>query len=331
MTSSPKEFPTMRVLVTGASGVVGAHLVPQLVARGHEVVGTTRSRERLDRIRYLGAEPVVLDGLDRTAVIETVRRTSPDAIIHEMSALKGNPDLRHFDRWFARTNALRTEGTSNLLEGARQAGVGRFLTQSYTGWNNARSGGPVKSEDDPLDPEPAPMQRETLAAQRAMERAVLDAPLEGVVLRYANLYGPDASDANVEVLRKRMFPIIGAGAGIWSWLHVEDAAIGTADALERATPGIYNLADDDPAAVAEWLPYLAQVVGAPKPLRVPVWLGRLLAGQAAVQWLTAGRGSSNAKARRELGWSPTRPSWRDGFRELAPDHKTVRRSSHAVG
>jgi 2-alkyl-3-oxoalkanoate reductase len=313
----------MRVLVTGASGVIGAHLVPHLLERGHEVVATSRSAEKLERVRALGAEPALLDGLDAAAVGETVARIEPEAIIHEMSALRRTPDLRHFDRWFAQTNDLRTRGTANLLAAARATGVRRFVVQSYTGWNNPRVGGPVKTEADGLDPNPAPAQRETLGAIRVMESTVLDAPLEGVVLRYANLYGPGASDSNVALLRKRLFPIIGGGGGVWSWLHVEDAAIATATALERGAPGIYNIADDEPASVAEWLPYLASVVGAPKPFRVPVWLGRLLAGEVAVQWLTEGRGSSNAKARAELGWRPTRSSWREGFRELAPEPTRV--------
>jgi 2-alkyl-3-oxoalkanoate reductase len=319
----------MKVLVTGASGIIGAHLVPQLVDHGHEVIATTRSPEKLPRLRALGAEPALLDGLDPASVGETVARVAPDAIIHEMTSLKGNPDLRHFDRWFARTNELRTRGTEHLLAAARATGVARFVVQSYTGWTNAHDGGPVKSEDDPLDPHPAGVQRETLEAIRTMEASVLDAPLDGVVLRYANLYGPDASTSNVELLRKRMFPVIGNGGGVWSWLHVADAAAGTVAALERAEPGIYNLADDEPARVSEWLPYLAAVVDAPKPLHVPVWLGRLLAGDAAVAWLTEGRGSSNVKARRELGWQPTRPTWREGFLELAPE--PMRGHAHALG
>ncbi len=319
----------MRVLVTGASGVVGVHLVPRLVERGHEVIATTRSPTKLDGLRSLGANAIVLDGLDPAAVGETVARIGPEAIIHEMTALSGKPDLRHFDRWFARTNELRTRGTANLLAAARATGVRRVLVQSYTGWNNVRADRLVTTEDDGFDPDPLPEQRETLAAIRTMERAVLDAPLEGVILRYANLYGPEASRASVALLRRRMFPVIGDGGGIWSWLHVEDAALATAAALERAPAGIYNVADDDPAPVAEWLPFLAATVGAPKPFRVPVWLGRLLAGDVAVRWLTEGRGSSNAKLRATLDWRPTRPTWRDGFRELAPESSGVR--VHALG
>jgi nucleoside-diphosphate-sugar epimerase len=314
----------MRVLITGASGAVGVHLVTALVSRGHQVVASTRTQDKLERLRALGVEPVLLDGLDATAVGETVARIGPDAIIHEMTALRGQPDLRHFDRWFAKTNELRTAGTANLLAAARASGVRRFVVQSYTGWNNAHNGSMVKTEADPLDDDPARQQRETLAAIKSMEAAVLEAPLEGIVLRHANQYGPDASASTIRLLKKRMFPVIGDGQGVTSWLHVEDAAIGTADALERAKPGIYNLADDDPAPTGEWLPYLAAVVGAPKPFQVPVWLGRLLAGEAAVRWMTGGRGSSNAKAKDEFGWQPTRSSWREGFRELGPAPRGVR-------
>jgi 2-alkyl-3-oxoalkanoate reductase len=319
----------MRVLVTGASGVVGTNLIPRLAARGHDVVATTRSPRKLDALRALGAEPVILDGLDEVAVGETVARVAPEAIIHEMTALAGKPDLRRFDRWFAVTNELRTRGTANLLAAARATGVRRFVVQSYTGWNNDDDGGPVKTEADPLDPDPVPAQRESMAAIRMMESSVLDAPLEGVVLRYGNLYGPVASDAMIPLLRRRMFPIIGDGGGIWSWLHVEDAAAATATALERGEPGIYNVVDDEPARVADWLPYLAASAGAPAPLRVPVWLGRLLAGEAAVRWMTRGRGSSNAKAKAVLGWQPAWASWREGFQALAPAGRRVR--AHAAG
>ena len=316
----------MRVFVTGATGAVGTYLVPHLIQRGHQVIGATRSPNKVDWLRKAGAEPVLLDGLDAAAVGEAVAHASPDAIIHEATALSGNADFRHFDRWFATTNELRTRGTSHLLAAARASGVKRMLVQSYTGWNNPRGGGPVKSEADGFDPAPLPDQHESLAAMRAMESTVLDAPLEGIVLRHANQYGPGALDTIIGPLKKRMFPIVGGG-GVWSWIHIEDAAIATVDALERAKPGVYNVADDDPAPVREWLPYLASVVGAPRPFNVPVWLGRLLAGDVAVRMMTEGRGSSNAKAKAEFGWQPTRSSWRQGFREVTsstPRHVQAR-------
>jgi 2-alkyl-3-oxoalkanoate reductase len=304
----------MHVFVAGAAGAIGRRLVPQLVARGHRVTASTRTPEKAQLLKSLGAEPVVVDGLDGAAVGEAIGRAAPDAIIHQMTALGGKADLRRFDKWFARTNELRTKGTEHLLAAAEATGVERFVAQSYTGWTNARTGGPVKSEDDPLDPEPARAQAETLAAIRYLEQAVLASPLEGIVLRYGNFYGPGASEELVELARKRQLPVVGGGAGVWSWIHLDDAAAATVAAVERGHRGVYNVVDDEPAPVAEWLPYLAEVVGAKRPLNVPAWLGRLAAGEVAVQWMTDGRGSSNAKAKRELGWQPAWRSWRDGFR-----------------
>ena len=294
----------MRVFVAGAAGAIGQRLVPQLVASGHLVVATTRS-PKLERLRTLGAEPVVMDGLNALEV---------GAIVHQMTALTGMNDLRRFDRGFAVTNELRTNGTDHLRCAAEAAGVRRFLAQSYTGWPNIREGGAVKAEDDPLDPHPPKQQSQTLAAVRNLERAVLEAPLEGLVLRYGNFYGPGASEQMLEIVRRRKLPIVGSGGGIWSWIHVDDAAAATVAALERGAPGIYNIVDDEPAPVSEWLPYLAEAVGAEPPRHVPVWLGRLAAGEVAVSMMTQIRGSSNAKAKRELGWQPKWPSWRDGFR-----------------
>ena len=304
----------MRVFVAGANGAVGRRLVPMLVARGHQVTGTTTSEKSSEAIRAMGADPVVVDGLDAVGIGEAVARAEPDAIIHEMTALSGTPDFRHFDRWFALTNRLRTEGTEHLLAAAQASGVKRFVAQSFTGWSNARTGGPIKTEDDPLDPNPVKEQTETLAAIKFLERAVLDAPLEGIVVRYGGLYGPGSSETLGAILRKRMFPVIGNGAGIVSSTHVDDAANGTVAALERGRKGIYNIVDDDPAPSGEFIPAIAEALGAPKPLRIPAWLGRLLAGDVAVTMMTEGRGSSNAKAKRELGWQPIWPSWRDGFR-----------------
>ena len=300
----------MRVLVVGAGGAIGARLVPQLVARGHEVVATSRTEEKADRLRTLGAEPVVLDLLDPVAVLRTVDAARPDALVHEATALAGMGDVKHFDRTFAATNRLRTEGTDNLLAAARAVGVGHVVAQSYAGWPYARDGRPVKTEDDPLDPTPVPAMRETLAAIRHLEDAVLAAG--GTVLRYGGLYGsPD--DVQLEPVRKRRFPIVGDGGGIWSFVHLDDAAAATVLAVERGTPGLFNVVDDEPAPVAEWLPALAAAIGAPPPRRVPRWLGRLAAGESGVALMTDVRGASNAKAKRELGWTLRHPSWRQGF------------------
>ena len=304
----------MRVFVAGATGAVGRRLVPQLIARGHQVTATSRSPHHGGRFKALGAELAVVDGLDGAAVGEAVARAEPDAIVHQMTALAGKPDLRRFDRWFALTNELRTTGTEHLLAAAQAGGVTRFVAQGYTGWSNIRTGGPVKTEDDPLDPNPAKNQRAALAAIRFLERIVTEAPLEGIVLRYGNFYGPGASEALVEMIRKRKLPIVGEGAGIWSWTHLDDAAAATVAALERGRRGVYNIVDDEPAKVSEWLPYLAETIGAKPPMRVPVWFARLAAGEVVVKFMTESRGASNEKAKRELGWQPAWPSWREGFR-----------------
>ena len=303
----------MRIFVAGATGVIGQHLLPLLTAQGHQVTATTRRPAKAGQLRALGAEPAVVDGLDAVAVGEAVARAEPEVVIHQMTSLAGAFSLRRFDRMFAVTNQLRTQGTDHLLAAASAAGVRRFIAQSYTGWTNIREGGPVKTEDDPLDPRPPHAQRESLAAIRHLERAVLAAPLAGIVLRYGSFYGPGASDEFAALIRRRMVPVIGDGAGIWSFLHIADAAAATAAALEHGGPGIYNVVDDEPASVAEWLPFAAKAVGAKPPYRVPVWLGRLAAGEVGVSMMTQIRGSSNARAKRELGWQPAWPSWRQGF------------------
>jgi nucleoside-diphosphate-sugar epimerase len=300
----------MRVFVAGATGALGARLVPQLVERGHEVIGTTRSAEKTDRLAALGAEPVVLDVLDPAAVRDAVRTASPDAIVHQATALAGASDVKHFDRSFELTNRLRTEGTDALLEAAREAGVGRFVAQSYAGWPYARTGGPVKTEEDPLDPSPVPDMRQTLRAIEHLEAAV--AGEGGIALRYGGFYGaPD--DAQLELVRKRQFPLVGDGAGVWSFVHLEDAASATVLAVERGDPGVYNVVDDEPAPVRAWLPALAAAIGAKPPRHIPRWLARLVAGETAVVLMTECRGASNAKAKRLLGWSLRYPSWREGF------------------
>jgi len=303
----------MHVFVAGATGVIGKRLIPQLIAAGHEVTATTRSSDKADALRALGTRPVVVDGLDKAGLTKAVVDAAPDAIVHQLTALAGKPDLRRFDRWFAQTNELRVKGTDILLAAAREAGVRRFVAQSYIGWNAPRTDGPVTSEGDGLDTDPAPNQRESLAAIRHVETVVPAAPLEGIVLRYGNFYGPGASDSLVELVRKRRLPIVGGGAGVWSWIHLDDAAAATVAALERGAPGVYNVTDDEPAPVSEWLPYLADRVGAKAPMRVPTWLGRLMAGEVPVRWMTEGRGASNEKATHELGWTPAWRSWRDGF------------------
>ncbi len=306
----------MRIFVTGATGVLGQHLVPALVAAGHEVTGTTRTPGKAGMLREAGAEPVVLDGLDRDAVIAAVQAAAPEVIVHEMTALADMRSLRNLDKVFVTTNQLRTQGTDNLLAAAAQAGTRRFIAQSNTN-ATARSGGPVKTEDDPLDAQPVRSATGMVAAVEHVEHAVpLEAP-EGLVLRYGNFYGPGASDAMLDMLRKRQFPVIGGGAGIWSFIEISDAAAATVAAVGRGAPGVYNIVDDDPAPVAEWLPYLAKVAGAKPPLRLPAWLGRLLAGDFVVAQMTAARGSSNEKAKKELGFQPRYPSWREGFRAWA--------------
>ena len=304
----------MKVFVAGAAGAIGRQLLPQLAAQGQQVTAATRSPAKAAMLRELGAKAVVVDGLDAVAVGEAVARAEPEVVIHQMTSLAGAFSLRRFDKVFAVTNHLRTQGTDHLLAAAAAAGVRRFVAQSYTGWTNTREGGPVKTEDDPLDPSPPAMQRESLAAIRHLERVVPAAsPVQGIVLRYGSFYGPGASDDFVGLIRRRRVPIIGDGAGVWSFLHIRDAAAATIAALDRGGPGVYNVVDDEPASVAEWLPYVAQAVGARAPRRVPAWLGRLAAGEVGVSMMTQIRGSSNAKAKRELGWRPGWPSWREGF------------------
>jgi nucleoside-diphosphate-sugar epimerase len=309
----------MRILIAGASGAIGRRLVPMLVERGHTVTGTTRTPDKADLLSGLGAQPALMDGLDRAQVMRTVADAKPDVLIHQLTAIGGRMDLRNFDRYFADTNRLRTEGTDNLLAAAQAAGVRRFVAQSYTGWTNEQIGGPVKTEDDPFATNPAPTSRQSLAAILHVESTVASAPLESVVLRYANLYGPgNALGAGGEVpdmVRKRRLPIVGGGGGIWSFIHVDDAASATVIAAERSQTGLFNIADDEPAAVSEWLPYLANVLGAKPPLRVPTFVARPMIGQHGITMMTTARGSSNAKARKEMGWAPAYPSWRQGFRE----------------
>jgi nucleoside-diphosphate-sugar epimerase len=313
----------MLVFVAGASGAIGTRLVPQLINRGHEVVGTSRSPENANRVRKLGAEPIVLDLLDPRAVRKAVLATEPDAIVHEATALADVRFSKNLDRTFAETNRLRTEGTDALLAAAREAGAPRLVAQSFASMRYAREGGPVKTEDDPLDPTPVEGMRETSAAMTYLDEAVTAAG--GIALRYGNFYGAP-NDGMIEPIRKRQFPIVGDGGGVSSFVHLEDAAAATVLALEHDGPAIYNIVDDEPAPVRDWLPVLAEAVGAKPPRHFPVWLARLFAGDAGVMLGTEARGASNAKAKRELGWALRYPSWRQGFVQVyaAPAASTPR-------
>jgi nucleoside-diphosphate-sugar epimerase len=307
----------MRVFVAGGTGVLGRRLVPQFVARGHQVTATTTSAAKLDLLAQLGAAGVVMDGLDAASVGEAVAAAQPDTIVHEMTAISpahaGKPDIKHIDRWFAGTNRLRTEGTDHLLAAAEATGVAHFAAQGYASWNGVRTGGWVKTEEDPLDQGEGTIMHAGAVAIRHVEDAVLG--VDGVVLRYGGFYGPGATDDQVELVRKRQFPLVGRGTGYSSWVHLDDAASATVLAVEQKVTGVFNIVDDEPAPASEWLPYLAACAGAKPPMRIPAWLARLLAGEAAVTMMTAGRGFSNAKAKRELGWELRYPSWRQGFRE----------------
>jgi nucleoside-diphosphate-sugar epimerase len=310
----------MRVFVAGASGAVGSRLLPLLLSAGHSVVGLTRTSAKADAIRRAGAEPTIADALNRAAIVEAVAVVKPDVIVHEMTSLSAANDLRRFDRSFGFTNRLRTEGLQNLLAAAKQTGTPRILAQSFCGWPYARRGGPVKSEDDPLDPQPPRELRRTLQAIRYLESAVTGSPdFEGVVLRYGAFYGPGTGLLDgpmIDQLRRRRMPLIGDGNGWWSFLHIEDAAAATAIVVERGAPGIYNIVDDEPAPVREWLPALAAMLGA-RPLRhIPKWVARIAAGKHIVTMMTEARAGSNAKAKRELSWQPAHASWRRGFAEV---------------
>jgi 2-alkyl-3-oxoalkanoate reductase len=307
----------MRVFVTGGTGALGRHLVPALVTAGHEVVATTRTSSQTGRLRELGAEPIVVDGLDREAVIAAVRAAAPEVIVHEMTALTGMRSFRHPDKLFAATNELRTRGTDNLLAAAAEAGTRRVIAQSYAGAGPDERPGPVKTEEDPPRWRSIRGGMQGPAAIAYVETTVPARAREGLVLRYGGFYGPGTGDFLTEAVRKRQVPVIGGGAGVWSFVEVTDAAAATVAAVDHGAPGVYNVVDDDPAAVAEWLPYLAEVLGAKPPLRVPAWLGRLLGGEFITVQMTSSRGFSNEKAKKELGWEPRYASWREGFRAWA--------------
>jgi nucleoside-diphosphate-sugar epimerase len=308
---------TMRVFVAGATGAIGKQLVPRLIAAGHEVHAMTRSASKRAVLSELGAVPVVADALDPDQVAEAVAQARPDVIVHQLTAI-GSLDMRHFDRDFALTNRLRTEGTDHLLSAGQAVGVRKFVAQSYAAWPYVRTGGPVKTEEDPLDPTPPREMRESMAAIRHLEQAVLGARwTEGIALRYGAFYGPGTGMSRggdqFELVRKRKFPLVGDGGGVWSFIHIADAADATVAAIEHGNRGVYNVVDDDPVPVAEWLPALSATLGVKRPMRVPRFMGRLFAGEAGVVMMTEIRGASNAKAKRELAWRPAHPSWREGF------------------
>jgi nucleoside-diphosphate-sugar epimerase len=309
----------MKIFVAGATGALGRPLVAQLVKKGHEVTGLTRTESKQDLLRDLGARPVVADALDPDAVARAMAEADPDVIVHQLTAI-GAFNPRRMERDFAPTNRLRTEGTDHLLAAGRAVGIKRFVAQSFAPWPYARTGGPVKTEDDPIDTEPPAQVRTTLEAIRYLERAVTGAEwTEGIALRYGGFYGPGTSlglnpvGEQIEMVRARKFPLAGKGTGVWSFIHIEDAAAATVEAIEHGKRGIYNVVDDEPAPVSEWLPELAKAIGAKPPRRVPLWLARIAGGEAAAIMMTELRGSSNTKAKRELGWQPRYPSWREGF------------------
>ena len=307
----------VRVCVAGGSGVLGRRLVPQLVARGHQVTATTTSASKLGLLDPLGADAVVMDGLDAASVGEAVATARPDAIVHQMTGIStahaGQLDMKHFDRYFAATNRLRTAGTDHLLAAAEASGVSIFVAQSFGSFNGVREGGWVKTEEDPLDPMVGTVLQPMAEAVLRLEHVVVAAG--GAALRYGSFYGPGATDDQVELVRKRQFPLVGRGTGYSSWVHLDDAASATVLAMEQKATGVFNIVDDEPAPASAWLPYLAASAGAKKPMRVPKWLAKLLAGDVPVVMMTEGRGFSNAKAKRELGWQLRYPSWRQGFKE----------------
>jgi len=321
----------MKVFLAGATGAVGKRLVPLLVAGGHQVLASTRTSGKREALRAAGAEPVVLDVLDRDAVMNAVVAARPDVVIHQVTALAGLRSFKNFDREFALTNALRTEGTTYLLAAARAAGARRFIAQSYTGWPNTREGSRVKTEDDPLDPRPPRTMTQTLDAIRRLEAAVSNlSSLTGIVLRYGSFYGPGTSlgiDGEItQMVRRRKFPIVGGGTGVWSFTHIDDAAGAAQFVVEQGAGGIYNIVDDEPAEVSVWLPELARAIGAMPPYRVPAWLVRPIIGEAMLEIMTRVRGSSNAKAKHVLGWQPLYATWRNGFRRGLGSPKSVQPS-----
>jgi nucleoside-diphosphate-sugar epimerase len=334
--SDPKQqVQKMRVLVAGANGAIGRRLIPKLVQAGHTVAGMTRTAGKAGLVRAMGADPVIVDALDAAAVMAAIRGLSPDVIVHELTAIPARLNIRNYDREFELTNRLRSEGTNNLIAGALEAGVRRFIAQSFAPLVYARQGSPVKTEDDPMDSDSPSALRQTLKTIQHLESATLAIRgIAGIVLRYGAFYGPGTSFGEggfgLEDLRRRKIPIVGNGAGVWSFIHIDDAAEATLAALERGDPGIYNIVDDDPAPVSEWLPALAAAINAPAPRHVPAFIARLAVGEHGVVMMTEIRGSSNTKAKRKLQWTPQWRSWREGFRfGLAEDAAHLRQSGVA--
>jgi nucleoside-diphosphate-sugar epimerase len=311
---------SMRVFVAGATGAIGRRLIYRLVQSGHVVAGMTRTENKAPLLRVLGADPIVVDAFDTDGVVKAIREFRPEVIVNELTAIPGRLNIRKFDEEFTLTNQLRMEGTDNLIAGAREVGVTRFISQSYAAWPYVRQGSMVKSEDDPFDPNPPIELRNTMEALQYLESVTRGLQgVKGIVLRYGAFYGPGTSLSEggslVEDVKRRKFPIIGKGSGMWSFIHIDDAAAATVAAVEHGAAGVYNIVDDDPAPVSEWLPALAEALGAPKPLHVPAFIARFLVGEQGIMMMTQIRGASNAKAKRRLQWNPQWPSWRSGFRE----------------
>jgi nucleoside-diphosphate-sugar epimerase len=308
----------MKVFVAGATGSIGRRLVPILVRAAYQVIGATRTPAKAAAIRAAGGEAVVMDALNPASVMQAIQAARPDVVVHQLTAIPAHLNVRKFDRDFSMTNRLRTEGTDNLLAASRAHGVRRFIAQSYAGWPYARVGGPVKTEEDPLDGNPPAELRRSLQAIRHLESAVLASDLEGLVLRYGGFYGPGTSlgegGSALDDVRKRRFPVVARGSGVWSFVHIDDAAQATLKAIEGGQPGLYNIVDDDPATVSDWLPALAAAIGAKAPWRVPTFVGRLAIGEPGLVLMKDSRGASNEKAKRELGWKLAWPSWREGFK-----------------
>lgn len=308
----------MKVFIAGGTGAIGKFLVPQLVENGHEVTALVRSADKVSAVEAMGATPVVADALNKQELTAAITTAKPQVIIHQLTALSRVSDFKNLDEEFALTNRFRTEVTDTMLAAARAAGTRRFIAQSFCGWPFARQGGPVKSEEDPLDPNPPASFSKTLAAIRSLEEAVeRGKDVEALALRYGFFYGPGTAIAKdgpaIDLIRKHKMPIVGDGGGVWSFIHIEDAARATVAAISRGSPGIYNVVDDEPVPVSVWLPYLAEVLGAKPPAKVPAFMAKFVIGDGGVMMMTEIRGGSNAKAKRELGWQPIYPSWRSGF------------------